>query len=448
MSLHTMPFLILNLGVEMMFVLNSRLHAQQVAPDKAAIVLGDIGTNIFGKEFLDELFKPQPMYSSASVSQVFTALSTSSVMRLAENSLRKLYDLVYMTVKYQVFTQRHPLELLELTLNHLDAAQQMLTAAIQPLVSEAENRVLQLAAGLHVGDWANARRELLNFFIDRHVRVSVFLEIKVQDSGSGAFYIPRDTFLSPMPACKPPGLVHMTGVPQPGTFVHPDAQLPYPPHIPLGSWTPRRGAPRLTKSGFDMYTRAALATSSKASTATGAAGVASGISADPTAKQAREVKVSQSRAADAVGDVSAPPGPTTQSPSPVTTAEQQRAYDAELNYLAQLIGSANRADDVQEFELDLFPDGTGSAAETVTTLSESPTATASRASAAHSRGVAVVEPSVPIARMTASAVRAQNQQLLGIMNEFQQPPKTIGGGAAAETGGKTMCDLLDIMDEL
>ncbi|CAC9478855.1 conserved hypothetical protein [Leishmania infantum JPCM5] len=451
MSSHELPFLILNLAVEMIFVLNSRLHAQAVPPERAASVLSDIGTNVFDTAFVNELFTPTAMYSSTSVLQVFTALSSSTIMRLSENSMRKLYDLVYMTVKYQIFTLRHPLELLELTLNHLDAVQKILPAAMRPLTSAAEERVLRLASTLNMGDWASTRRSLLNFFTGRHVRVSIFLENKMQDSTSGAFYIPRDAFLSPSPACKPPGLVYVADVPHPGTFAHPDAHLPYPPHIPLGSWRPRKGAARMTSNGFDIYAAsAAAAGSSRTATVAGAAGAHAIVVADPLLRHTLEMPMPKKPTFEGASAVTASTGPPTPPPVSVAAEDEQNAYDAEVNYLAQLIGSVNRARGVQYFELDLFPDGTGSSGEAAAAVPVPSAAPTPITNAASSRG-AGASPAMPVTRMTASAVQEQNKKLLSIMNDFQSP-KGAGsgdaGGAVPATGGASMNDLLDIMDEL
>ncbi|KAK7196226.1 Organic solute transport protein 1 [Novymonas esmeraldas] len=431
MSSHEMPFLVFNLGVEMMFVLNSRLQAQAVPPDKAADVLSDIGTNIFSAAFVAELLTPQPMYSAASVLQVFTALSNSTVMRLSENSMRKLYDLVFMTVKYQVLTLRHPLELLELTLNHLEAVGRILPPSVQPLASAAADLILRLAATLHTGDWATIRRSLLNFFGSRHVRVSVFVERHVQDSETGAFVIPRDVFLSPSPACAPPGLVYVAGVSEPGTFPHPDAHLPYPPHIPVGSWRPRTASPRMTSNGFDMYAAAAAKLSSGSSAAAAAAG-------DALARQAREMPAPR---VSAVATTSPACGGAVPAPHEATVEGQQCAYDAEASYLARLIGSASRARGVQQFELELFHNdsGSGGGAAGVGAASAPPAPPV----------IAVAAPvAVPVTRMSAAAVQEQNRRLLGIMDAFDVPAVPGSSAPAPAAGGRGASDLLDIMDEL
>jgi hypothetical protein len=52
---------------------------------------------------------------------MFDRLAHASIMRLNEQSMEKLYDLMVMAVKYQVMMSRDPYDLVMITLNHLDA---------------------------------------------------------------------------------------------------------------------------------------------------------------------------------------------------------------------------------------------------------------------------------------------------------------------------------------
>ena len=69
--------------------------------------------------FIDELFRPQDVYSMHSVRQIFDRLAHSSIMRLNESSMDKLFDLMTMGFKYQMLACSYPQELLHVTLNHL-----------------------------------------------------------------------------------------------------------------------------------------------------------------------------------------------------------------------------------------------------------------------------------------------------------------------------------------
>ncbi|KPI89074.1 hypothetical protein ABL78_1810 [Leptomonas seymouri] len=459
MTQRSMPFLIFNLGVEMIFVLHSRLRAQDVPIDKAESIMCDIGSNLFSSTVVAELFTPQPVYTPASVKQVLSTLPNSSVMRLSENSMKKLYDLVFMTVKYQVLTLRHPLELYELTLNHLDAVLELVPTPARPLIAEATERVQRLADGFSMGDWADIRRSLLNFFGGRYVRVSVFLENNMQNAETGAFYIPKDAYLPPLPSCQPPGTVHLIGANAVGRFEHPDARLPYPPAIPVGQWDPRNCKTRMTTNGNDMY---AAPKTTKAYSTDAAAGGGGNFS-DPLGKQTLEIAPSHPAGLRAASSSrqGAHGGPVVStSASAFSQAEREVAYHAEVNYLAKMAGAADRGLGVHAFELQLFAEAAGRAeansvaapsfAKAPVSSPPSSSCTSSDATLA-TRGPPPSAPAVPLSRMTANAMQEQNKKLLGIMRDFDAPKSHDGDGGGDASAMGTQhggSNLLDIMDEI
>ena len=48
---------------------------------------------------MDEVFRPQAMYSLHETRQIFIRLAHSSIMRLNESSMQKLFDLMLMGLK-------------------------------------------------------------------------------------------------------------------------------------------------------------------------------------------------------------------------------------------------------------------------------------------------------------------------------------------------------------
>jgi hypothetical protein len=57
--LTAMPILIYNLGVEMVYVLCSRLKAQQIPLDKSNKVIHDVVCSMLDKKFINEVHKKQ-----------------------------------------------------------------------------------------------------------------------------------------------------------------------------------------------------------------------------------------------------------------------------------------------------------------------------------------------------------------------------------------------------
>lgn len=70
-NLNTLPFVILNLGGEMIYILDQRLRSQDIEKDRALKVLSDIVKSMLSESFQQELFRPQAMYSMNSIKQIF-----------------------------------------------------------------------------------------------------------------------------------------------------------------------------------------------------------------------------------------------------------------------------------------------------------------------------------------------------------------------------------------
>ena len=98
-SLLCLPVVVCNLGVEMLYVLEQRLRAQSVSDFKAVKVLHDVTRAMFAPEFVNELFTPQPTYSQYATRKLFDKLAHTSIMRLSESSMDKLYDLMTMHIQ-------------------------------------------------------------------------------------------------------------------------------------------------------------------------------------------------------------------------------------------------------------------------------------------------------------------------------------------------------------
>ncbi|XP_046704354.1 protein OSCP1 isoform X1 [Silurus meridionalis] len=208
MSTRTLPLVFINLGGEMLYILDQRLRAQNIPTDKAKKVMNDIITTMFNKKFLEELFKPQELYSKKALRTVFDRLAHASIMRLNQASMDKLYDLMTMAFKYQVLLCPRPKDILLVTFNHMDAIKEFVrdTPSILSQVDETYRQLIQIYTPLSCGEFQLIRQTLLIFFQDMHIRVSIFLKDKVQNS-NGRFVLPTS---GPLPyGTHSPGLIRM-----------------------------------------------------------------------------------------------------------------------------------------------------------------------------------------------------------------------------------------------
>ncbi|XP_053101640.1 protein OSCP1 isoform X2 [Hemicordylus capensis] len=191
MSLRTLPLLFLNLGGEMLYILDQRLRAQSIPGEKARKVMNDIITTMFNEKFMEELFKPQELYTRKALRAVYERLAHASIMRLNPPSMDKLYDLMTMAFKYQVLLCPRPKDILLITFNHLDAIKDFIQDSPRILnqVDETFRQIIDTYGPLSAGEFQLIRQTLLIFFQDIHIRVSIFLKDKVQNS-NGHFVLP------------------------------------------------------------------------------------------------------------------------------------------------------------------------------------------------------------------------------------------------------------------
>ncbi|MEE6484316.1 hypothetical protein FKM82_013838 [Ascaphus truei] len=170
--------------------------------------MNDIITTMFNKKFMEELFKPQELYSKKALRTVFDRLAHASIMRLNQASMDKLYDLMTMAFKYQVLLCPRPKDILLVTFNHMDAIKDFIrdSPSILNQVDETFRQLIDMYNCLPAGEFQLIRQTLLIFFQDMHIRVSIFLKDKVQNS-NGRFVLPTS---GPVPwGTEVPGLIRV-----------------------------------------------------------------------------------------------------------------------------------------------------------------------------------------------------------------------------------------------
>ncbi|CAD7937078.1 unnamed protein product [Amoebophrya sp. A25] len=190
-GLQVMPLLILCMGGEMIYILEQRLEAQKIAMSKGRKVLYDVIKSMFFPRFLQELFKPQGIFTMASCRQIFDRLAHSSIMRLNESSMDKLMDLITMGFKYQFLCCHSGEELVDVTLNHIAACKRICAESPELLALVQQGEALFQAQYEHMSMYAyrELRMQLGTFFQDRRVKVSLFLQNQTQNT-DGAIVVP------------------------------------------------------------------------------------------------------------------------------------------------------------------------------------------------------------------------------------------------------------------
>ena len=395
MAMYAMPLVVVNMGGEMVYILAQRLTAQNVPADKSKRVLQDVIRTMYNKMFIEELFRPQDVYTMHSTRQIFDRLAHSSIMRLNESSMDKLFDLMTMGFKYQMLACSYPQELLHVTLNHLYQLRAKVDDAgpVCELVDECIRLANEKYAAMSPFEFAGLKQTLCRFFADKRVKVSLFLADGLQKNDgtitlSGGGPLP--------PGFDPPGMISYfaeSGMAMGSdTFVVPHANTIT--DEPLGApLDPRRQA--ACKFGHNLYSKEAPAV--------------------PPAQQAA-VAATAARAGQGTASAGAskPRPDSALLAASILEGSSANAARSNLNMLADLIGPTSGGGD---FKLNLFPN--------------IPDATY-----AGKGGVVGRVDTIVIDGMGAGS----NAQLKGVMDDFN-----IGSSDAA--GGDDEDDLLGMMDE-
>ncbi|KAF4081672.1 hypothetical protein AMELA_G00163850 [Ameiurus melas] len=215
MSLRTLPLLIINLGGEMLYILDQRLRARNESDEKiqkgwseddGKRVMNDIVGVMFCKGFMEESMQPQDMYSHRALRYVLTRLAHTSIMRLNSTSMDRMYDLMTMAFKYQIALCPRPRDLLLISFNHIDGVRELVkdNPRLVNLINEAQRLIIEMYTPLSDGEFQLIRQTLLAFFQDMHVRVSILLKENLQNA-DGSFVIPTS---GPVPhGSEVPGLI-------------------------------------------------------------------------------------------------------------------------------------------------------------------------------------------------------------------------------------------------
>ncbi|XP_054712365.1 protein OSCP1-like [Uloborus diversus] len=182
MTEKVLPIVFINLSGEMIYVIQQRLEAQNISSDKSVKVIQDIIGTMLNDQFIEELFKPQKMYSRSAMQCVFEKLVHSSIMRLNSNSMSKLYDLMLMVFKYQVANCLCPEDILLVTLNHLDAIKNC-AKPYPDLMKKVEllhSLVYSTYCGMTSENYADLYNCIVAFLGDLNIRVSVLMKLGLQ----------------------------------------------------------------------------------------------------------------------------------------------------------------------------------------------------------------------------------------------------------------------------
>uniref|UniRef100_A0A0C9QEJ6 OSCP1 protein n=1 Tax=Fopius arisanus TaxID=64838 RepID=A0A0C9QEJ6_9HYME len=193
MSLHVNPLMYLNLGGEMLYVIQHRLSAQKIEERKTIQVLDDITASFLNPKILSTVFQQSPLINLSSLRATLEAISLSSIMKLGQSSMNKLFDLMMMMFKYQLIACTGPREVILATLNHVDALRDMVTqTSAHECITLVHRMIVDVYGELSHDEIWQARNECLIALASINVRVSILLRLGLQNEDTTFNILPQN----------------------------------------------------------------------------------------------------------------------------------------------------------------------------------------------------------------------------------------------------------------
>lgn len=186
----------------MIYILCSRLKAQNISLEKSIRVIKDIGNILFNKKFQNDLYLHKKPFKHQEVKSIIESFAHSSIMRLNSTSLNKLFELMLMTLKLQVLRSRYPEEIYQITLNHYLGIIEILSSIEtddRSLINRVQEEMLnfkQTYSKLSSYDYIILKSVILRFLQGKTVKVSIFIQDDLQDNNS-IIYLPMNEISPP-----------------------------------------------------------------------------------------------------------------------------------------------------------------------------------------------------------------------------------------------------------
>ncbi|XP_065185179.1 protein OSCP1-like [Sycon ciliatum] len=255
LSANALPLLYTNLAGEMVYVLSTRLAATPgISESKRQKVLCALVDTIFDRRFVDESLMSYTISPSRGAFKgIFQKLIEISSIKVGSTSLNKMYDLMIMSLKSQLYSCPRPEDFLLVTINHLDGIQNAIgpNPGTVELLDNIYDIVLKNFQDLTSGQFIVLRQLLLNFFLDAKTKVSVLMKEGLQNENGlviqhGGGNVPH--------SCEPPGAIRYfkqdgrTPAREEGSFA---VDYRYEPSLPAPSL--ERHDHRGTKLGLNLY---------------------------------------------------------------------------------------------------------------------------------------------------------------------------------------------------
>lgn len=153
------------------------------------LVLTDVVTVLLHPKLLDELFIPQPVATHTVIKQLLQDISTTSIMKLDDYSMSKLWDLMTMIFKWQLSVTTNQ-NIFDITRRHLKSIANLLPQYFpKNSIEQAMARFESLCQKFTDNDYKCLSNTMILWFSEYHTKISVLIRLGLQKK-DGTFNLP------------------------------------------------------------------------------------------------------------------------------------------------------------------------------------------------------------------------------------------------------------------
>ncbi|XP_055903210.1 protein OSCP1 [Eupeodes corollae] len=192
-------FIVVNLGCEMLYVIDQRLKAQKISAEKSTEVVRDITSVFLDPKLIERLIIGSQQQKSLITAEhckfMLADIACCSLMRLDDASMGKLWNLMTMIFKWQMFVTKHPQHLLDITFRHLDGMGKMHPEVKKSiLVDYTKNTLLDFwnSSGetIQLGIYKTIKSWLECF----NIKISLLLRLGFQAMDASFYRDPKESY--------------------------------------------------------------------------------------------------------------------------------------------------------------------------------------------------------------------------------------------------------------
>ncbi|EAT44662.1 AAEL003997-PA, partial [Aedes aegypti] len=170
----------------MLYVIDQRLKAQAIPLDKSAQVLREITEVLLDPKFLHYISTAY-QHNMLTVQQtriLLTDIACCSLMRLDVNSMDKLWDLMIMIFKWQMYlTNKSAQAMMDLTFRHLDGIGRLIPEMKkQILIDNVKKSLIEMWEPLCEDDQTIVHRRVYKWLKPYTTKISILIRMGLQKS--------------------------------------------------------------------------------------------------------------------------------------------------------------------------------------------------------------------------------------------------------------------------